>query len=469
MPHHHTHSLAAAAPEPEQQSVFHPTNGVCCVCVSPVVLILLLQFALGRRKQHAGSDDSAHLPAGQAAAAGQSPQPPPAARRPPAAAAAAGPPPLAAAAAGQDGTSPAWGLPASTEATAVVVDKANLQRIAEMSAEEVQEAQAEITQRFPPAVLEHLRKRHAAKQQQLQAAQAAQVAGQEQPAGRGTADSGAVATAAAAASTEGAAVGAAGSTAATGAGTGAAGLKKGFLGARGAKVAAAAAGGATGSSNPPQESAAAQAAAAKASGTTALKKGFLGKKSATHQSQQQAASVSQRAAAKHLPAAADQAATTTAPLGPLPAVARLRFSIHGQVLELAGPETPPSNPEEVLMRDNISRAAGVVPEGYTLPDIGVLVRSRHGPHRAVGFKMLATVLRRAQPLVYHVGPDGDLIPQPVLLDVQQQQQEQDQEEGQGSSSTGVFWADVWQYAVVALRAVMLCRLGLDEDNAQVGG
>jgi len=152
-------------------------------------------------------------------------------------------------------------------------------------------------------------------------------------------------------------------------------------------------------------------------------------------------------------------------------VARLRFSIHGQVLELAGPETPPSNPEDVLTRDSISRAAGAVPEGYTLPDIGVLVRSRHAPQRAVGFRMLAAVLRRARPSVGQIGLEGQLLPQHVLLDVspeQQQQGQQGQQQQQQCVGTGVLWSDVWQYAVVALRAVMLCRLALDEDNAQVG-
>jgi hypothetical protein len=94
--------------------------------------------------------------------------------------------------------------------------------------------------------------------------------------------------------------------------------------------------------------------------------------------------------------------------------------------------------------------------------------------------MLAAVLRRAQPLVCHVGAGGQLQPQPVLLDVlppaqtQQQQQQQlvqqqqqQQQEEAVSVEMGVNWPDVWQYAVVALRAVVLCRLGLDEDNVQV--
>jgi hypothetical protein len=92
--------------------------------------------------------------------------------------------------------------------------------------------------------------------------------------------------------------------------------------------------------------------------------------------------------------------------------------------------------------------------------------------------MLGAVLRRAQPLVYHVGDGGQLQQQQVMLDLlppppQQQQQQglgkqqQQQAEVVGAAATGVMWPDVWQYAVVALRAVMLCRLGLDEDNLQV--
>jgi hypothetical protein len=55
----------------------------------------------------------------------------------------------------------------------------------------------------------------------------------------------------------------------------------------------------------------------------------------------------------------------------------------------------------------------------------------------------------------------------ALPDDQQQQQQGQQQQQQFSRETGVSWPDVWQYAVVVLRAVMLCRLGLDEDNVQV--
>ena len=99
--------------------------------------------------------------------------------------------------------------------------------------------------------------------------------------------------------------------------------------------------------------------------------------------------------------------------------------------------------------------------------------------------MLGAVLRRAQPLVHHVGDGGQLQQQQVMLDVLpspplslplslpqqqgvgEQQQQQQQAEVVAAAATGVLWPDVWQYAVVALRAVMLCRLGLDEDNLQV--
>jgi hypothetical protein len=107
----------------------------------------------------------------------------------------------------------------------------------------------------------------------------------------------------------------------------------------------------------------------------------------------------------------------------------------------------------------------------------VMVRSRHAPQRALGYRMLAAVLRRAQPQVQAVGIDGQLQRRRVTLEAAPPTAAAaaaaaaatDVSDQRAGANTCVTWDDVWQYAVVALRAVPLCRLGLDQDNAQVGG
>jgi hypothetical protein len=338
-----------------------------------------------------------------------------------------------------------------------------------MSAAEVQDAQEELEGRFSPAALAFLKARAAKKQQQQQQQQQWSVE-QEIVAG-------------AALSEVGKAVGSAAGAAAAAMAAGAAvpGIKKGFLAGKAS----------AGSAGTPAAGAAAGAAAAprqQPAAVDGIKKGFLfnsGARKTTQQQQQSKTSTvgdaARQSAAAHIVSQAQAAAATAAAAAasatspsfePLPPVARLRFSLDGQVLELADAKTPPTPDAEVLLRDNMSRAAGVVPQGYSLPEMRVLMRSGHAPQRAAGFRMLATVLRRAQPSVLHVGMDGQLLQQPVLLEelqqpqqgvdsdnlVQQQQQQQD---------TGVHWAQVWEYAVVALRAVPLCRLGLDDEHGQV--
>jgi hypothetical protein len=361
-----------------------------------------------------------------------------------------------------------------------------------MSAAEVQEAQEELAGRFSPAALAFLKARAAKKQQQ----QRQQLENKGGVADSKQEDGTAAATAAG------------GAAAAAGVPMG---MKKGFLAS--SKSAA-------GPASTPTAAAAAGAQAvptkqpAAAASGGGFKKGFLASPAACKPQQQQQqqqqqqlgkaqkqGTAAKQSAAAHMVSQAKAAAAkaaaasaTPAPFEPLPPVARLRFSLDGQVLELADAKTPPTPDEEVLLRDNMSRAAGVVPQGYTLPEMRVLVRSGHAPQRAAGFRMLAVVLRRAQPSVLHVGQDGQLMQQPVLIEQQQQQQDdgsaaeqqhedpyqqqqqqhqyigsadQQQQQQQQQQSTGVHWAQVWEYAIVALRAILLCRLGLDDEHGQV--
>jgi hypothetical protein len=448
------------------------------LCSTAQLLVLLLtsalQFALGRRQAatagsaQAGAPTAAHstaaVPSSSSPASnlstlqlgssrsGSSSSSSAAAQSPPAAS-----PPAAAPAA------------AAVKPEAAGIHEGNVARVAAMSAAEVQDAQEELEGRFSPAALAFLKARAAKKQQQQQQQQQWSVE-QEIVAG-------------AALSEVGKAVGSAAGAAAAAMAAGAAvpGIKKGFLAGKAS----------AGSAGTPAAGAAAGAAAAPRQQPAAvggIKKGFLfnsGARKTTQQQQQSKTSTvgdaARQSAAAHIVSQAQAAAATAAAAAasatspsfePLPPVARLRFSLDGQVLELADAKTPPTPDAEVLLRDNMSRAAGVVPQGYSLPEMRVLMRSGHAPQRAAGFRMLATVLRRAQPSVLHVGMDGQLLQQPVLLEelqqpqqgvdsdnlVQQQQQQQD---------TGVHWAQVWEYAVVALRAVPLCRLGLDDEHGQV--
>jgi hypothetical protein len=445
----------------------------CTISASTAQLLVLLltaalQFALGRRQAatagnaQAGAPTAAHSTAAvpsssSPASTGSAPQLGSSSSSSSSAAAhmhLAGMPPAAA------GTAAATAAGAGVKPEAAGIHEGNIARVAAMSAAEVQDAQEELEGRFSPAALAFLKARAAKKQQQQQQQQGN--VKQEVSAG--------------ASLSEGKAAGAAAA-----AGAGAPGIKKGFLagkasaGSAGAPAAAAAAGAAV----PRQQQAAA-----------GIKKGFLsgsGARKTTQQQQQQQQSktlsvvdAAKQSAAAHIVSQAQAAAAasaTTPSFEPLPPVARLRFSLDGQVLELADAKTPPTPDAEVLLRDNMSRAAGVVPQGYSLPEMRVLMRSGHAPQRAAGFRMLAVVMRRAQPSVLHVGMDGQLQQQPVLLDEQQQQQQDADEPGatkqeqhcqqQQQQGTGVHWAQVWEYAVVALRAVLLCRLGLDDEHGQV--
>jgi RPAP1-like, N-terminal/RPAP1-like, C-terminal len=50
---------------------------------------------------------------------------------------------------------------------------------------------------------------------------------------------------------------------------------------------------------------------------------------------------------------------------------------------------------------------------------------------------------------------------------QEQRQQEQQQQQQQSRDTGADWTQIWQYLLVALRAAALIRLGLDDDAAQV--
>jgi hypothetical protein len=380
------------------------------------------------------------------------------------------------------------------------VPEQNAARVAQMSAEEVEEAKAELAQRFSPGALDFLRHRQLNKQrqrqqpppppppqQQQQQQQQSSPADslkedqqrQQQQGGESSAAAAAAvqpdvstqprasdasvppasvppAVSAAARASASAAVTSAAVLAAGNKRAGAAGLAKGFLGSK------------------PGGSSSSKGIVQQHCSSADLQSAVTASKSGSVKSQQNAPSPPAAAAA-----AGDNIALQH--VNPQPPVARLRFSLDGQVLELSGPQTPPTPDEEVLMRDSISRAAGAVPNGYTLPEMRVLVRSSHAPQRAAGFRMLAAVLRRAQPNVLHVCGDGHLIQQEVLLEAElavdtvnwQQQQAQQgpvaaaAAAAVSSRATGVLWTQIWEYSVVALRAVLLCRLSLDDDNSQV--
>ncbi|KAF8057274.1 Oxsr1 [Scenedesmus sp. PABB004] len=346
------------------------------------------KFALGRRR--AAEQQQAAPPAppagGGAAAAA-------------AAAHGATPPPPAAPLAAVEGRAEAAGI-----------HEGNLERLADMAPEEVEEARSELAGRFSPAALAFLKARGAKRGAAPgggDAPQQQQGAGGERRQGAGAAEGAAVAAGGRAAAGQAPAPAPA-----------APGMRRGFLG-----------------------------------GTRQQQR--PGRAAALAEGRQPGAAAAAGAAAAQSPPPPPPPAAA----GAAPPVARLRFSPDGAVLELSadGAAGGAAPDEGVLLRDSLSRAAGAVPDGYTLPELRLLLRSAHPPQRAAGFRLLAVVLRRARAglgcgggaagevRVEAGGPPGGAPP----------------------GATGVAWAQVWEYAVVVLRAALLCRLGLDDDNAGV--
>lgn len=94
---------------------------------------------------------------------------------------------------------------------------------------------------------------------------------------------------------------------------------------------------------------------------------------------------------------------------------RLALGLDGEVVGVRPAGAPPSPAEHVLMRDSLRRAAGAAPEGYTLAELPLLLRSSHAPQRALGLRMLAAVARRARPDVCCVGASLREEPRAVML------------------------------------------------------
>ncbi|GBF92575.1 hypothetical protein Rsub_05189 [Raphidocelis subcapitata] len=217
----------------------------------------------------------------------------------------------------------------------------------------------------------------------------------------------------------------------------------------------AAVGGGTAGSSGAGASSVAKAAARPAAKPGGMRKGFLSapqKPCAVKQLQQQQGG-------KDHPAAAP--AEGPPPRRPL--VARLRFGLGAEVLGADAPGAAAASDEAVLARDQISRDRGAAPEGYTLDELRALARSSHAPQRAAALRALGALLEAARPRLGAEGPGGG----PAARALELPASVMEGERALPAPPPAVDWETVREYLVVAVRAVVLLRLGLDDDSTSV--
>jgi hypothetical protein len=172
---------------------------------------------------------------------------------------------------------------------------------------------------------------------------------------------------------------------------------------------------------------------------------------------------------------------------------------------------------QVLLRDQLRRDEGSVPEGYTITELLLLARSSLPAHRVAALRMLAAVLMRARPPAVSMpeleavitatsagagraaavtGTPSNTgqgtspaaqqllyvhIPEEILADLQavaaaKQQIGQQGQQQQALSPAptqpqhpSVTWASVWHYLVKELGAASHLRLALDDAHTPVAG